>query len=65
MRLAFVVHLEINADCVRAFFVFADIFERELFPSARLLFLRVVCVGDERFAPLDFRQRLEEVDDRF
>jgi hypothetical protein len=65
MRLAFVIHLEINADRVRAFLVFADIFEREFFSSARLLFLRVVRVRDERFAPFDFRQRLEEVDDRF
>ena len=65
MRFALVVDLEINADGIRAFLVLAHIFENECFAGARLLLLRVVRIGNERFAPLDFRQRFEEINDFF
>ena len=60
---AFVVDLKVNAHFVRALLVFADVLEIELLVRPRLLFRRAVGVGDERFAPLHFRQMLEEVDD--
>ena len=65
MRLALVIDLQVNADCVRAFLILADIFEIELLALARLLFRRAVGIGDERFAPLHLRQRFEKIDDLF
>ena len=58
-----VVDLQINANRVGAFFVLAHVFEVELFAGARLLFRRAVGIGNERLAPLHFRQVIEEVDD--
>ena len=65
MRFAVIIDLEINADSVRAFLVFADVFEREFFARPRLLFLRVIRVGNERLAPFHFRQRFKKMDDGF
>ncbi len=55
--------MQINADRVRAIFVFANIDKLEFFTFTRLLFLRVVRIGNECLAPLIFRERLEEIDD--
>ena len=63
VRLAVFIHMQINADRVRAFLIFAHIDKIELLAFARLLFLRVVRVGNERLAPFIFRQRLKEIDD--
>ncbi len=60
---AVVVDLEINADFIGAFLVFANVFEIELLVRFRFLFRRAVGIGDERFAPLHLRQVVEEVDD--
>ncbi len=65
MGFAFFIHLEINAHSIGALFILADIVEDEFFPWPRLLLLRVVRVGDERFASFDFGQRLKQADDRF
>jgi len=46
--LAIFIDLQINADGVRAFLVFADILQIELLALARLLFPRVAGIGDER-----------------
>ena len=62
MRLALFIDLKINADRIGAFLILADVFEFELLARTRLLFLRAVGVGDEGLAPLDFRQRFEELD---
>ena len=61
--LAIFIDMQINADGVRAFLVFADILQIELLALARLLFPRVVGIGDERLPPLLFRERFEKVDD--
>jgi len=53
------------ADGIGALLVFANVLEHERFAGTRLLFLCVVRVGNERLAPLHFRERLEEVDDGF
>src|SRR5437773_2678032 len=63
VRFAVLVYMQINSNRVCAVFVFANIDEIEFFVFARLLLLRVVRVGDERFTPLIFRERLEEIDD--
>ena len=55
MRFAFVIHLQVNPHCIGALLIFADILENESLARTRLLLLRVVRVGDERFAPLDLR----------
>src|SRR5439155_16834314 len=57
------IGMQINADGVHAFLVFADIDEIKIFTFARLLFLRVVRVGDERLAPLIFWQLFEAIYD--
>ncbi len=63
LRLAVFIDVEINADRVHAFFIFTNIDEVEFFTFAWLLLLRVVRIGNERLAPLIFRQRFEEIDD--
>ena len=54
--------MEIDADRVGAFFVFAHIDKVEGFAFARLLLLGVVGVGNKRLAPFIFRKRLEEIE---
>ena len=56
MGAALVVDLEINANCVGALLVLANVFEIEFFAGSRLLFWCAVGIGDERFAPLHLRQ---------
>jgi len=56
LGLAICIDMQINADGVRAFLVFADILQIELLALARLLFPRVVGIGDERLPPLLFRE---------
>ncbi len=63
MRLPVFVHVQVNAHGVRAFFVFSHIDQIKLLAFARLLILGVIRVGNERLAPLIFRQRFEEIDD--
>jgi len=63
VRLAVFIDMEINADRVHAFFILAYIDKIKGFACARLLLLRIVGVGNERLAPLIFRERLEEIDD--
>src|SRR5438034_3281546 len=63
MRLAVFIDMQINADRVSAIFVFANIDKLEFFTFTRLLLLRVIRIGNERLAPLIFRERLEEIDD--
>src|SRR5213078_2472673 len=63
MSFAGFIDMQINANSVHAFLVFADIDKIKIFTLARLLFLRVVRVGDERLAPLIFWQRFEEIYD--
>ena len=65
MRFPGVIDLEVNTDGIRAFLVFPNVFERERFAGARLLFLRVVRVGNESLAPLYLGQRFEKVNDGF
>jgi hypothetical protein len=55
--------VQINADCICAFLVLPNINEFEVLIFARLLFLRIVRIGNEGLAPLIFGERLEEVDD--
>ena len=57
------IHVQINADRVCAFLVFSHVDKVKVLAFARLLLLRAVCVGNERLAPLIFRELLEEVDD--
>ena len=63
MGAALVIDLQVDADFVGAFFVFAHVFEVELFVRPRLLFRRAVGIGDEGLAPLHLRQLLEKIDD--
>ena len=57
------IHVQINADRVRAFFVFPHIDKIEVLALARLLPLRVVRVRNKCLAPLILGEGLEEVDD--
>jgi hypothetical protein len=57
------IDVQINAHRVCAFLVFPHIDKFKVFALTRLLFLRVVRIGHECFAPLVFRERLKEVDD--
>ena len=57
------IHVQINSDRVRAFFVFPHIDQFEVLAFTRLLLLRVVCIGNKRLAPLILWERLEEIDD--
>src|SRR5437016_10852363 len=63
VRFAVFIDMQINADGVHAFLVFADIDKIKTLTFARLLLLRIVRVGDERLPPLIFWQRLEEIYD--
>src|SRR5207244_7844605 len=48
---------------LRAFLIFSYIDQIEILVLTRLLLLRVVRIGNERLAPLIFRERFEQVDD--
>ncbi len=61
--LALFVDVQINADCVGAFLVFAHIDEIKILALTRLLSFRIVGVRNERLAPLIFRKRFKEIDD--
>jgi len=63
VRLPVFVHVQVNAHGVRAFCVFSHIDQIKILAFSRFLILRVIRVGDERLAPLIFRQRFEEIDD--
>ena len=63
MRFALFVDVQVNADGIGAFLILAHVFEVELLALARLLFLRAVRIGNQRFAPLLFRQRFEKIND--
>ena len=63
MRLPIFVHVQVNAHGVRAFFVFSHIDQIKILAFSRFLILGVIRVGDERLAPLIFRQRFEEIGD--
>ena len=59
------IDVQINAHRVCALLIFPYIDEFEVLALARLLFLRIVCIGHERLAPFILGKRLEEVDDLF
>jgi hypothetical protein len=63
VRLAVFIHVQINAHRVCALLVFPHIDKFKVLALARLLFLRVVRVGDKCLATLIFWQCLEEIDD--
>jgi hypothetical protein len=63
VRLAVFIDMQINANCVCAIFVFANVDKLEFFIFTRLLLFRVIRIGNECLAPLVFRERLEQVDD--
>jgi hypothetical protein len=55
--------VQINADCIGALLVLANIDEIKILALTRLLPLRIVSVRNKRLAPLIFRKRLKKVDD--
>ena len=57
------IHVQVNADCVRALLIFAYIDEIKILALARLLPFRIVRIRNERFASLIFRQRFKKIDD--
>jgi hypothetical protein len=61
--LALVIYVQINANCVGALLIFSHIDEIELLAFAWFLLLSIVCIRNERLAPLIFRQRFKKVDD--
>ena len=62
MCLALIIDVQINADCVGAFLVFANIDEIKILAFTRLLVFRIVRIRNERLAPFIFRQRFKKVD---
>jgi hypothetical protein len=60
---AIFIYLQINADCVGAFLVFPNVDEIKILALTRLLPFRIVCIRNERLAPLIFRQRFKKIDD--
>ena len=63
MCLALFIYVQINADCVGALLVFSNIDEIKILALTRLLPFRIVCIRNERLAPLIFRQRFKKIDD--
>ena len=61
--LALFIDVQINADCVGALLVFPNIDEIKILAFTRLLSFRIVCIRNERLAPLIFRQRFKKIDD--
>ena len=58
-----VIYVQINADCVGALLVFSHVDEIKILALTRLLPFRIVCIRNERLAPLIFRQRFKKIDD--
>ena len=61
--LALFIYVQINADCVGALLVFPNVDEIKILAFTRLLPFRIVCIRNERLAPLIFRQRFKKIDD--
>ena len=63
VRPAVFIHVQINADRVRAILVFPHIDKIKILALARLLLLRVVRVRNKCLAPLILGKAVEEIDD--
>ena len=63
MRLSLFVDVQINADCVGALLIFSNVDEIKILALTRLLPFRIVCIRNERLAPLIFRQRFKKIND--
>lgn len=57
------IHVQVNADRIRTFLIFAHIDKIKILVFARLPFLRVAGIRHERLASLIFRQRFKQIDD--
>lgn len=60
---ALFIDVQVNANCVGAFLVFAHIDEIKILILTGLLPFGIISIRNERLAPFVFRQRFKKVDD--
>ena len=63
VRVALLIDLQINADCVGAFLVFSNIDKIKILSLTLFLPFRIICIRNQRLAPLILRQGFKKVDD--